>query len=515
MSDERPGWAAIVIAIAGLACRPEPATALALADATEREADEVPEATDAKAEVAGATLVQPAELPAVPEPPPPPTATPPPGTPGSEGEVEQLVAIDDERAIVHFAIPQWDGTYEEFVALMRRDGTIAWVQPLPDGPEDDIAILGDVVSVKTLDPAVERPPEVTLRGFSLATGERRYAIELGLGSSRGSVADRERRYDLRPAVTRDALAVEATDVVASTSKGVDWHIRIPRAAHRAGAVPMLVGGSLALRVEVTPRDAQHARWMLLDRQYSDVLGVFDARLHGCSDGTRWFVVTDDGLAEADPRGLHPKPVAGPLSLPRSSGTWTIEDCTLVEGAPVVLAAQRERRALVGLDVDGTVREHIELDAAARDALATAPDPLPHVSHPVLALPTRRADDRYELHLVAPSPGRPIEHWRAVDAAIDWWPRPVRWSGGYLMGTRRLLVAIDARTGLVEGRAMVPEGTWPPGPQQLVGDTLWLPPTAPFELGTAAPRLVDVRTVASDDVRASVPFDLRVELGRGT
>ncbi|WP_165704144.1 hypothetical protein [Enhygromyxa salina] len=460
----------------------------------------------ATAPVSGPALTQPAALPEIPAEPPAPTAAVPPGTPKVEGWISDMVAIDEDRAIVRFLVPGPDHEKQWWIALMRRDGSLAWVQSLSgqlaaNEGVTGIEIIQDAVSVMTAT-FVGDDPELELHGFALADGARRFEIAHGQGFAQGVANDGGRRFDLRVHYPASLGVRPTAELVATSSTKELWRASIP-ISPAPGPDPTLVDDSLAVRVE--SKDDDHASWWVFERSSGKVRGKLQARVQSCSDGTRWFVRSDDGLLSVDPKTVATRD-AVPAALQAADlvGTWMLDDCAVIPGAVVVLASRGYRKAMVAFDLETFAPlGHVELGAVYVGSNGF--DPMPARMHAKAAFPVMTHDGGREIMVIDPVAGQLLERWGANDhGAIGY--AFMDWSGGYLASTTHTLAVVDTRSGSLAGLATVPEGVFP-GSQQLVGSTLWLPPTAPLRLGARAPRLIDLSAAASEDLRGAVLFDV--------
>ncbi len=489
----RRGPLALAFCSLALACRPEPTRA------------PTPASPPAAAAAGKAAPADPqSELPlALPEL-PAPTAALPPGTPTNEGVIRPLVAIDDQRAVVGFHVldsnpaPWW-------LALMNRDGSLAWVRTI-DGDIGNtessfgIEIIGDAVSV--LVSYHDDDPRLELQAFALADGEPRFQVPLGKHRPSISVGDGTLRVDVSlPFEARRGDPEATAAVVASTSAGVLWRAKVPGPSF-AGPDPTFVGDVIAFR---SGSGASHqATWTVLSRKHGKRVGQLAARVQSCSDGTRWFLIDDEDLVSVDPKTLRTKLVTAPLDLPGLPGPWALDDCVVADGAPVALVSHADDKALVAFDPQTfAVRGHVALGRASLGY--TGFDPLPARVHGTVLAPAMTDDGGRELLLADLVGGRPLERWRGVEL-LSFPGEVLHWRGGYVLPTRRTVTIVDAKRGAFEGRAIVPELDAPTAPQ-LVGDTLWLTPPL-LRLGTRAPYVLDLGTAVSDEVRQAATVDLR-------
>ncbi|MEM9461235.1 MAG: hypothetical protein AAGF11_44135 [Myxococcota bacterium] len=97
----------------------------------------------------------------------------PPGAPTADGRITELVAIDDDRAIVRFVVPGEHWERKWWIALMTRDGSLQWLQALSGrldrlGRGSSIQLVGD--ARRGGDPARRRaaPPRGVPHGSAWA-----------------------------------------------------------------------------------------------------------------------------------------------------------------------------------------------------------------------------------------------------------------------------------------------------------------------------------------------------------
>ena len=498
----RTPLALLGLPLLGRGCQPEPSVAATAATVA-------PAPAPASAQASKAPLVRPATLPAVPAEPPPPTAPPLPGTPEAEGRVTHLVAIDRDRAIVRFIVFGPEHAERWWLALMRRDGSLAWMQTLAgevasaDG-RAGIEVADDAVTLVTSTHEGDEL-ELTLHAFGLADGARRRRARLGPGFVVGATHDGARRFDVRVHYGR-AGAGPSTELIASTDEGVQWRAELPHPP-APGPDPTVIGETIVVRGE-QPGRPRGTTWRVLERGSGRAIGQVSAEPQSCSDGTRWFVLVGDALMAVDPVTLDTQKVTGPLELPTRPGTWAIDDCTMAGGLLVAQVSRGERTALVSFDPDGFApRGHVELGLV--ELGLDGFDPLKGEFQATLALYASTELGSPEILLVDPSGGRPLERWRSV--LEHTWMQIVSWPGGYLVPTRHTLAMIDGRTGTLEGHAMIPEDT-EVQPWQIAGSVLWLAPAEPMRLGARAPRQIDLAEAAADDVRGAVLADLEPSTG---
>jgi hypothetical protein len=263
----------------------------------------------------------------------------------------------------------------------------------------------------------------------------------------------------------------------------------------------VIGAAVVVRGEERRRGGS---WQAFDRATGRSIGRLKAEPQSCSDGERWFVMQGEAIVAVDPVTLDTREVTGPLELPGHPGTWHPNDCALAGGQLVILVSRGHQRAVVAYDPKSLERRgqaalgavHVGFDGF---------DPLQGELHEVLALRTISDQGDDELLVVDPTGKRPQERWRTAGEGYST-PLLLAWAGGYLLPTRHTLAFVDGRTGALEGRAMLPEFA-DVNVSQIAGSTLWLPPSGPLRLGSRAPRIVDLGTTASDDVRGAVLHDL--------
>jgi hypothetical protein len=487
----RRGLLALALCVLVLACRPEPTRAPAPASPPPA-ADKTPREHPRS------------ELPPALAEPPAPTAALPPGTPTEEGVIIPLVAIDDQRAIVGFHVPG-SGPAPWWLALMRRDGSLSWVQTIAGDMgntegSSSIEVVGDTVSV--LVAYHDDDPRLELRAFALADGKPQFTAPLGKHRPSISVSDGSLRVDVSlPFEARRGDPEAFAEVVASSATGVVWRAKVPGLSY-AGPDPTFVGDAIALRGgSGTSHDAT---WTVLARKNGKRIGELKARVQSCSDGTRWFLINGEGLVSVDPKTLRTRLVTGPLELPGLAGPWALEDCVVADGAPVALVARDSDKALVAFDAETfAVRSHVELGPASLGY--TRFDPLPAHVHSTVLAPAMTDDGGRELLLADMVGGRPLERWRGVEY-LSFPGEVILWRGGYVLPTTRTVTIVDAKSGALEGRAIIPEVEAATA-QQLVGDTLWLLPRI-LRLGTRAPYVLDLGAEVPDDVRRAAKADLR-------
>jgi hypothetical protein len=443
-------------------------------------------------------------LPEIPPESPAPTAAVPSGTPKAEGRISELVAIDEEHAIVRFIVPGNDYEKLWWIASMRRDGSLAWVQSLSgqlataDGVTG-IEVIGDAVTVM-ISTFVGDDPKLELHAFALADGARRFEIDHAKGFAVGVANDGERRFDLS---THYPMSGRSTgQLVASDAKRELWRAEIP-ASPASGPDPTVVDDALAVRVEGDDND--HATWWVFERSTGAVWGKLPARVQSCSDGTRWFVRGDDGLLSVDPETVATRDVT-PTAFEAVDlvGTWMLDDCAVMPGAVVALASRGYRKAMVAFDIETFAPlGHVELGVAIVGASGF--DPMPARMHGKPAFQIMTRDGEREILVVDPIAGQLLERWGSNDESALRYPF-MAWSGGYLASTAHTLSVIGDPSGSLAGLAMVPED-FLLSPQQIAGSSLWLAPTAPLRLGARAPRVIDLSATASEDIRGAVLFDL--------
>jgi len=495
------GLAALALAVLAPGCRPEPP----------QEPRSSPPATDptdtTSAAVAARPLVRPAKLPAVPAEPPAPTAKLPAGAPTGEGELGELVAIDEHRAIVRFFAPGPNHADEWWLALMNRDGSIAWAQTCSGGVTTNslgpsIEIVGDSVTLVTSH-FEDDEPRLELRGFSLADGKPQLHQRLGKGYASGTANDGTRRFDVRLHYDFSAPTASSvtTELVASTGKRVLWRAAIGEPPP-PGSDPTVIGDAIVVRVEEHRRGGRG--WLAFDRATGHPIGRLPAEPQSCSDGKQWFVMQREAIVAVDPKTLHTREVTGPLELPELPGTWHPRDCAFADGQLVILTSRGLRQALVTYDPKTLERRGHALLGAVYVGLDGF-DPLQGEQHQTLTLRTMTRVGADELVVVDPTGKRPRDRWHVIGEHA-YLPPVVAWAGGYVLRTSHTLAVVDGRTGMLEGRAVLPEDT-SVGSWQIAGHTLWLPPNGPMRLGTRAPRIVDLGATSPEDVRGAVLHDL--------
>lgn len=447
--------------------------------------------------------VAPATLPATPPEPPPPTSAPPPGTPGAEGQIGHLLALDGQRAVVRFFVPGFDHAKQWWVAGMRRDGSIEWVQTLSGDvsmteSQVEFARAGDAVSIATWEMAGE-DPRLTLRGFALADGEPRFTVELGVGYLQNTVTDGQLRFDTRVHYPRDAGDVEG-ELVATGPRGVAWRTKIGPPIP-VGHDPTIVGDAIAVRSE--QRRERETLWQVFERASGTPRGELRAEPQSCSDGKKWFVRGKEGLLAVDPATVTTRLVLPPPTLPGATSPWVIEDCTIADGTPVVLVARGRRKALVALDPTSlAIAGHVEVGAAAIGF--TGFDPLPARAHRAVVLHAL-AGEGEEVIVADPAASKLVGRWRSR-AEFGGLYNMVFWTGGVAITTGSTVASFAADTGELEGRLVMKEGSLQPG--QIAGETLWLPPAGPMRLGQRAPRVLSLAGRVADEVRDAVLLDVR-------
>jgi hypothetical protein len=456
-----------------------------------------------------ATRTAPAELPAMQPEPPAPTAAPPPGAPTTEGRVADLLAIDDERAAVRFLIPGRDALELWWLALMRRDGSLAWIQPLSDDltqarTSTGIERVGDTIAVTTFK-IVDDGTRVILRGFALADGAPRFTVELGPGNIESTVSDGELRLDARIHYDFAADPGITAELTATGPRGVVWRAPIAPTIP-VGHDPTFVGDAVVVRTELPRGRGRGAEWLVFDRATGTRRGAITAEPQSCSDGRTWFILGEDGLLAVDPVAVTTRLVLPTSSLPGAAkGPWTLEDCAMNGDIPVVLAARGHRQALVVLDpASFAVTSHVDLgtDAVGENGF----DPLPARIHRTHATGILTREAGHLLQIADPVAGRILARWRgrnpvhATSLTMSQW-----WRGGHLVLTEHTVAVVTPDTGALEGRAMIHVGHQL-GPTQIAGDTLWLPPIEKFVLGRRAPRLVDLAAAVPDAVRDAPLLD---------
>lgn len=427
-----------------------------------------------------------------------PSAKPPTGTPEAGGRVTHLLALDAQRAIVRFIVPGPKHAEKWWLALMHADGTIGWVRELSGDPasgqgQGGIERVGDVVTVATQHIAGEKI-SATLHAFALADGSRRYRVPLGNGYVHDIVADGEQRFETRVDYRLTGGGGVDAELVASGPRGVQWR-RVIGAPVPVGHDPTPVADAVAVRTE----ERGGYRWQVFERTTGKPRGELVADPQSCSNGHRWLVRRGDELLEVDPVKVTTKKVLGATTLAEGGGTWAIVDCVFADDAPVVLLGRGPRHALATLDPNtNAVLGHVEIGTGAvgQDGF----DPLPEHAHGVLALMSLAADGERELVVADPRSRRIVGRWRDVSSYV---PHP--FDGGYVVTSKRTVSVVDAKTGELEGRAMLE--VEPPMPAQLAGASLWITPDA-MRLGRAAPWVLDLRSRVADGLRDAVLADVR-------
>lgn len=443
--------------------------------------------------------VAPATLPAHLAEPPAPTAALPDGTPTVEGRIDQLLALDD-GAIVRFLVPGLDHAKLWWLARMRPDGSLVWVRPLSgtvaeNEDREPIVRTGDTVSIATFE-IVGDDPRVTLHGLALADGAPRFTSELGPGFITNTVADERARYDTR--VHYKMTGGVVAELTATTAAGVAWRAAIGSPIP-VGHDPTPVRDVVAVRTE--DRGLRETRWLVFDAATGDRRGELLAEPQSCSDGQRWFVRGKDALLEVDTTTVTARPVFSPPVLPGANGPWVLEDCSFAGGAPVVLVARGQRKALVALDPTSlAIAGHIELGATSVGLNGF--DPLPTRNHRAMVLRTLSGEAE-ELVIADPAAGRLVARWRSR-AQYGGFSLSAWWAGGALLTIGDTIATIPGDTGELQGRARLPEPRVEPG--QIFGDTLWLPPREPLLLGRRAPYVVSLTAPVADDMRDAVLAD---------
>jgi hypothetical protein len=426
----------------------------------------------------------------------------PTGIPTAEGRIDQLLAVDGERAVVRFLVPGPEHAKLWWLALMRRDGSVDWVQPLSGmlAQSEDMALVqaGDAVSIATSDISGD-DPVVSLRGFALADGAPRFTTVLGSGFITNTRTDGQLRFDTRVQYNFASGGETEGELTATSPQGVVWRSRVG-APIPVGHDPTIVGDAIAVRTE--QRRSRATTWQVFERSSGKARGELVAEPQSCSDGQRWFVRGAEGLLAVDPATVTTRLVLAPPTLPGADGTWVIEDCTLVDDVPVVLAARGHRKALVALDPRTlAIQAHVEIGAAAVGMNGF--DPLPARAHGVLALRSL-AGESDELLVVDPGAGKVVGRWRSK-AEFGSLAGALPWSGGVLLATETTIAVIRRDTGALEGQAVIKDAMVDEG--QIAGDLLWLRPEPPMLLGKRAPLFVELAKRAPEEVRDAVLTDV--------
>lgn len=479
---------------------PKPSTTVAEV-APAKVAEVVPPTIEAPAPVK--VRVPPATLPAPLPEPPAPAGSLPPGTPSAEGGVRIVLALDDQRALVQFYIPGFDHAKNTWLALMRRDGSIAWVQPFPyplaasSSARENVALAGEVVSMVTEELSGDEL-RLTLRALSVVDGAPRFTAELGSGFLGSTASDGSLRFD-----TIVPTSFDQAELRASSGEGVVWRATIG-APLPVGHDPTIVGDVIAVRSE--ERRSRVTRWTVFDRRSGEKRGELLAEPQSCSDGRRWFLHMGEDLVEVDPKTLTTRKVLAAPTLAGASGPWVIEDCTIAGDAPVALVARGSRRALVALDpATLAIAGHVELGALSvgRDGF----DPLPARASRVVILPGL-SGETYELLAADPRAGKLVGRWHSKDP-FGGFHSLIAWAGGGALTTQNTVSVVDGDSGELRGQAVLGDlgDLGGLGPEQLAGDTLWLPPGSPFALGRRAPRVVSLAAAVPDEVRDAVLLDV--------
>ncbi|MCA9707594.1 MAG: hypothetical protein KDK70_17205 [Myxococcales bacterium] len=483
-----------------LACRPEPVAAVPQA---ERWTSTAPHEV-----VTGpGGLVRPNTLPAVPHFQEVTAGSRPPGAPTQSGRLLEVFALDDEQAIVRFQVPGHQLHGEDWwLALMNRDGSLVWTRSVPGQLRSEtsrIHLLGDAVTVVTA--VGTHPAEWTLRGFDVRDGSPTMEVPIGPGHVAMGVVEGSRRYDvyLPPA---DRLADAPSELIAWSGRRVLWRSPLPRAL-RPGAV-MPIDDVIAVRSWDGPEPSS---WQVVDAQTGEPLERLMARGRSCSDGERWFVIDGDSLLLVDPRTLASRRVTTGVELPDEGGVWTPLDCSLAAGDIVLLVARGYRKALVTFDGRTLERKHSVHLGPVSIGGGPGHEALPERMHTRAWLDVEHGG-RWALLSVDLSEGRLRRAWVTPDRSESW--PPLLWARGYVIPTRNTIALADARSGILAGHAMVPRNKYFL-PEGITETSMWLLPTRQHELGTLAPRVVDLVSAAPDDVRGAVLADLRpAEFGLG-
>lgn len=444
----------------------------------------------------------PSSMPAALSPPPDPTAKLPAGTPEAEGRISDMLAIDAERAIVRFIIPGVRHAEKWWLALMHADGSLGWVRTMAGdvtGSEhgNGIVRVGDAVSIVTSRLVKDRPV-YTLHAFALADGKPRYTVELGSGHIDDTASSGELRVDAHVDYiftygSKIESRIEA-ELIATGPTGVRWRAPIGEPIP-VGHDPTFVDDAVAVRNE----ERGGTRWLVFDRSTGKKRGDFIADPQSCSNGRRWLVRRGDDLLEVDPASLETKVVMGATALGKGSGKWSIVDCVFSGATPIVLLGRGPRNALAALDpATMKIAGHVEIGTTSVGANGF--DPLPQRARGVLVLQGLASDGEYEVMVADPKRSRLLGRWRGQTSYF-----PHLFDGGWLVTTASTIAAVDARTGELEGRAML--GIEPPQREQIAGASLWIT-REPMKLGRSAPWVIQLDAEVSDDVRDAVLAEMQ-------
>jgi hypothetical protein len=409
-----------------------------------------------------------------------------------------MVAIDAERAVVRFIVPGRRHAEKWWLALMHADGSLGWVRTMSGdvfGAEQSSGLerVGDAVSIVT-SRMVKGRTITTLHAFAVADGAPRYEVELGPGGLHDTVTAGELRFDTRRDYTfTHGPRVEA-ELIASGPRGVLWRATLGEPVP-VGYDPTVVGDVVAVRNE----ERGGARWFVFDRKGGQKRGELVADEQSCSDGRRWLVRRGDHLLRIDPASLKTKVVMRATKLAEGSGAWSVVDCVFADDTPVVLLGRGPRYALAALDPRTmAVAGHVEIGTMSVGT--TGFDPLPPRARGVLALQGIARDGEYEVVVADPKRSRLLGRWRGQ---TSWVPR--LFDGGWLVTTASTISVVDAKTGELEGRAML--GVQPPERGQLAGASLWIPQER-MKLGRSAPWVIALDGKVPDDVRDAVLAEMR-------
>jgi hypothetical protein len=448
------------------------------------------------------TRTPPATMPAALSPPPDPTAKLPAGTPEVEGRISHILAIDAERAIVRFIIPGRRHAEKWWLALMHADGSLGWVRTMADDVAENehshgLERIGDAVSIITSRMVKERPV-LTMHAFALADGSPRYEVELGHGYLNDTATAGELRVDARVDYVFTLSATLGShidaELIVSGPKGVRWRAPIGEPIP-VGHDPTIVGDVIAVRNE----ERGGTRWLAFDRSSGAKRGEFVGDPQSCSDGRRWLVRRGDELIEIDLRSLKTKVVMGPSKLAKGSGAWSIVDCVFADATPIVLLGRGPRNALAALDpATMAIAGHVEI--GTNSVGMNGFDPLPQRARGVLVLQGLARDGEHEVVVADPKRSRELGRWRGQTSYL-----PQLFDGGWLLTTASTIFAVDAKTGELEGRAML--GIEPPQREQIAGASLWVA-REPMKLGRRAPWVIALDAKVSDDVRDAVLAEMQ-------
>ncbi len=432
----------------------------------------------------------------------PATAAPPPparpaGPPRGPGGIQQLLAVDDQRAVVVFVPEATFGEPAPTLALMHRDGRIGWSVTL-DHPlfetrtSPGVELVGDAVVV-TL---AEWPPSreeyamyETVAGIqvhALDDGHRRARIDAGKWAyGRETVVDGDERYDV---VTSDTGGDPF--LIASGPQGERWRTKLHDRA--AGDEILMLPEHVA--VSAYGGMAAPDSWFLYRRDDGRRVGSIEGQDETCTDGRRWFLWQKDALVEARPSDLSTRLISK-VTLPGGSSRTT-RGCTIIDGEPIAFIQQGMTEGLVSIAPDGSTRHAMSL--GLRRLRSGRVYPLPNRLHPVVATLSESEDDFVELGVsdlrrAGATFGRGPKTYAGAQGLI----RRDDGSGGYVVAARSVIATIDGDTGQLVGRALRRD-TMAFHRSQLRGSHLWLPPPSPMRLGQAAPTVLDLRDPAAPE-----------------